>query len=73
MEKIKRVEERMKQIETVQPEGNYYDKYHSKNKIERILMNNFFRQVERVLTQGGGKPRNYFGSRVWRRTYNWLY
>lgn len=35
----------------MQPEGNYYDKYNTKNKIERWLMNNFFRKCANVLDE----------------------
>lgn len=35
----------------IQPEGNYYDKYNTKNKIEQQLMNNFFRKCAGVLDE----------------------
>lgn len=35
----------------IQPEGNYYDKYNTKNKIEICLMRNFFRKCEKVFRQ----------------------
>lgn len=35
----------------LQPEGNYYDKYHTKNKIEQWLMKHFFRTCEAVLDE----------------------
>ena len=34
---------------TYQPEGNYYDKYSSKNPIERRLMNGFFSSLRKML------------------------
>lgn len=37
----------------VQPEGNYYDKYTSKNPIERAMMNGFFKTVQKVLAKTG--------------------
>lgn len=37
----------------IQPEGNFYDKYHSKNFIEQFLMNNFFKQLKCILLGGG--------------------
>ena len=35
----------------MQPEGNYYDKYNTKNIIEQCLMRNFFRKCEKVFHQ----------------------
>ncbi len=35
----------------LQPEGNYYDKYHTKNKIEQLLMKHFFHKCEVVLKE----------------------
>lgn len=35
----------------VQPEGNYYDKYHTANRIEKWLMENFFRKCGAVLDE----------------------
>lgn len=37
----------------IQPEGNYYDKYRTKNKMEQWLMKNFFRTCEAVLNEAG--------------------
>lgn len=34
---------------TVQPEGNYYNKYATKNPIEKWLMRNFFKKASRLL------------------------
>lgn len=34
---------------TVQPEGNYYNKYSSKNPIERCLMTGFFSRITKLL------------------------
>ena len=34
-----------------QPEGNYYDKYHTKNRIEKWLVRHFFRSCGQVLGQ----------------------
>lgn len=35
--------------EVFQPEGNYYDKYGSKNPVIRIMMSNFFRALDNML------------------------
>lgn len=36
-----------------QPEGNYNDKYHSKNPIVRCMMANFFKSLDKMLTVVG--------------------
>lgn len=38
-------------MKEVQPEGNFYDKYSSKNLIERKLLTGFFETVKRVLCE----------------------
>ena len=43
--------------EVVQPEGNYYDKYHSKNIIEKFMMKNFFLKISKIIS-GGGSPNS---------------
>lgn len=45
----------MKQ-KTTQPEGNFYDKYHSKSKPEQILMNNFFSKISLILNENKITP-----------------
>lgn len=35
----------------IQPDGNYYDKYNSKNPIAAALMKNFFRKMDAVLDE----------------------
>lgn len=46
---VQRRIEKMKRKSTPQPEGNFYDKYHSANKIEKKLMDNFFAKIIRIL------------------------
>lgn len=41
-------------IKNTQPEGNYYDKYNSKNIIEKKIMSNFFATLNKIL-----KPIKY--------------
>lgn len=36
-------------MEVCQPEGNYYDKYGSRNPIVRKLMKNFFKTMDELL------------------------
>ncbi len=34
-----------------QPEGNYYDKYHSKNPIEKRMIENFFNSIKQLMSE----------------------
>lgn len=36
-------------IDVVQPEGNYYDKYHSSNPIVKWMMANFKKSIKELL------------------------
>lgn len=42
----------------VQPEGNYFDKYNSKNPIHVLIMMNFFRHINKLLSNMQDKPNN---------------
>jgi hypothetical protein len=46
----------MKNMREVQPEGNYYDKYHSKNVIEQMLLKNFFGTARKMLQEVAPQP-----------------
>ena len=46
--------------EITQPEGNYFDKYNSKNPIHAILMMNFFRHINKLLSNMQYIPNNIF-------------
>lgn len=47
----------MEQKVITQPEGNFYDKYHSKNKVEQYLMNNFFACLSGILLENKVVPK----------------
>lgn len=49
----KRPAETEEAMTEVQPEGNYYNKYASKNPIEKAMMNGFFTTVQKVLADTG--------------------
>lgn len=48
--------------EMMQPEGNYYDKYGSKNPIVRRLMGGFFSAMDVMLEES-----EFWGGTSWRR------
>lgn len=45
------------QNQVVQPEGNYYDKYHSSNPIVKKIMRGFFKSIEIVLRKYEVAPK----------------
>ena len=57
----------------IQPEGNYYDKYNTQNKIEQWIMNRFFLQVRRNIGYSNAGAWKDFGSGVWRREFYTLF
>ena len=44
-----------KKTEVIQPEGNYYDKYHSVNPIVKWMMKGFKESISELLEQTGKK------------------
>lgn len=46
----------MKKSELVQPEGNYYDKYHSNNPIVKWMMSNFIIAMKELLAEVKERP-----------------
>lgn len=43
----------------IQPEGNYYDKYHSKNPIIRLLMNGYFKSLNKMFNMLDKSKRGF--------------
>lgn len=62
-----------KSTEVVQPEGNYYDKYHSTNPIVKWMMKGFKDAISELLDIAGKEFCQICETRMRRRRNNLIY